>query len=323
MIQTIVGPLSLASCWPHSTVINRSVLVCFACSSENKMSSLHFSSKFSVVEFLGEKSFAAVPSTWLSEEEDKQMSCWPKGHCYIVTLREKTFHLILFIEDYKIANLNVDEARVLSSGQTQSSSCDSENVNSRRNKIHSKNPAETTELPFKAPISAFNFLSPEPTPCSSSSSAVPTDFIPITNSTREEVVSAPDSDINISEVTPFVIHTVPSESDNNVEQFEQGLGDPKSKQILLVELVKFGGVDLTDTTDRILSEVFGHSIALKTSKTGKGDGNQFSFMKWKCFSIIIDAILKNPKCNGKTKLDVEVLGNQLFLKLKIFYRSVT
>ncbi|OXA59910.1 hypothetical protein Fcan01_05831 [Folsomia candida] len=66
-------------------------------------------------------------------------------------------------DDYKRANSNVDEARFLSSGETQSSSSDSENLNSRRNKIHSKNPVETNNLPFKAPGQA--------TPSSSSSSA--------------------------------------------------------------------------------------------------------------------------------------------------------
>ncbi|OXA65194.1 hypothetical protein Fcan01_00771 [Folsomia candida] len=117
------------------------------------MSSPHFSSKFSVVEFLEEKSFAAVPSTCLSEEDDKQMCYWPKVKIF------RSFGS----DDYKRANSNVDEARFLSSGETQSSSSDSENLNSRRNKIHSKNPVETNNLPFKAPGQA--------TPSSSSSSA--------------------------------------------------------------------------------------------------------------------------------------------------------
>ncbi|OXA39439.1 hypothetical protein Fcan01_25747 [Folsomia candida] len=335
------------------------------------MSSPIFSSKFSVVEFLEEKSFAAVPSTWLSEDDDKQMCSWPKGVKLLELIQDskskpkstwKKLEVKIFrsfgSDDYKRANLNVDEARVLSSGETQSSSSDSENLNSRRNKIH-RNPVETSNLPFKPPISAFNLLSGEATPSSSSSSALLTDFTPITNSTTE-VPTAPDCDINISEVTPFVIQTVPSESDNifrervlhyleglktevnllsikvgtllaaknieeedpsfefpllideHVDQFEQWLGDPKSRKILLVDLVKIGGLDVNETTVRILSHVFSHSIALKTSKTGKGDGNKFSFMKWKCSSIIIDAILKNPKCHGKTKFDVEKIIEKWF-----------
>ncbi|OXA45590.1 uncharacterized protein LOC118437911 [Folsomia candida] len=184
------------------------------------MSSPHFSSKFSVVEFLEEKSFAAVLSTWLSEDDDKQMCSWPKGVKLLELIQDsdskpkstwKKLEVKIFrsfgSDDYKRANLNVDEARVLSSGETQSSSYDSENLNSRRNKIHSKNPVETNNLPFKAPILAFNLLSGEATPSSSSSSAL----TPITNSTIEVDPSAHGS---ISEVTPFVIQTVPSESDN-------------------------------------------------------------------------------------------------------------
>jgi len=55
----------------------------------------------------------------------------------------------------------------------------------------------------------------------------------------------------------------------------------------LADLARIGGLDVKDTTSRILGHVFGQSIAEKTSRTGKGAGNKYGFMQLKCASVII------------------------------------
>jgi hypothetical protein len=61
----------------------------------------------------------------------------------------------------------------------------------------------------------------------------------------------------------------------------------------LAALTRIGGLEIQDTTNRVLSHVFGQSIAEITSKTGKGDGNQYGFLKLRCSSIIIGILLNN------------------------------
>ncbi|OXA43045.1 hypothetical protein Fcan01_21942 [Folsomia candida] len=132
------------------------------------MSSPQFSSKFSVVEFL-------------EDSESKPKSTWKK-------LEAKIVRSILW---NRRANSNVDEARVLSSGEI---------------KFIRRIQLRQTIYPLKHQYRAKR-LHPR-------HRVLLTDFTPMTNSTTEEDPSAPGSDLNISEVTQFVIHTVPSESDN-------------------------------------------------------------------------------------------------------------
>jgi hypothetical protein len=46
-------------------------------------------------------------------------------------------------------------------------------------------------------------------------------------------------------------------------------------------------LDLKDETNRILGAVFGQPVAEIISKTGKGQGKKFGFMKLNCSDLII------------------------------------
>jgi hypothetical protein len=52
-------------------------------------------------------------------------------------------------------------------------------------------------------------------------------------------------------------------------------------------LKRIGGLDLKDETNRILGAVFGQPVAEIISKTGKGQGKKFGFMKLNCSDLII------------------------------------
>lgn len=105
-------------------------------------------------------------------------------------------------------------------------------------------------------------------------------------------------------------------------------------------MVKVGGLNIKDATNRVLKEVFSQEIAEITSKTGKGEGNKYAFLKLRCADIIIgrsllfmtskpqiivkslittqqifncsDAVLRQPICQGKTKRDVEAEAERFF-----------
>jgi len=60
----------------------------------------------------------------------------------------------------------------------------------------------------------------------------------------------------------------------------------------LAELVRIGGLNIQDTTGRVLTHVISQALAEVTSKTGKGEGNQYGFIRFKFSSLIIGRALK-------------------------------
>ncbi|XP_035716189.1 uncharacterized protein LOC118439195 isoform X2 [Folsomia candida] len=100
---------------------------------------ISISKKFCVVQFLKENSFAAVPSKWIIEEEGNLMCRWPRGTQLLDLIKNpdsipkktwKKLGIKLFrsfgSDEYELANFNVDQAKVISGGESQSGSLSSD-----------------------------------------------------------------------------------------------------------------------------------------------------------------------------------------------------
>ncbi|OXA56126.1 hypothetical protein Fcan01_09252 [Folsomia candida] len=331
------------------------------------------STKFSVVFFPEEKSVAAVPTTWLTEEKGRIFCKWPKGPNAATVVKDgnsapgkdwSSFPVKIYkglgSDEYSKASANADEARTLTSPSEEEGSPSSiptvSRANSKAQQDSSDSEAEfqanfDKDVPDKSPHGNATLNRVEERSTTPSSSPI-LNF----NITGADGDDGDESQLNYTFTNPLTVISqgfevnvlsylvdikaelsrisaqvsaiaagcestdteeefiLPLNTEAQLEEIELKLHDRSARKSLLTKIVKIGGLEIKDTVERVLTAVFGQKIAEQTSLAGKS--NKFAFNMLALFSIIVDAILKNPRCSNNTQKDVEIEATRWFSNAK-------
>ncbi|XP_035716190.1 uncharacterized protein LOC118439195 isoform X3 [Folsomia candida] len=192
---------------------------------------ISISKKFCVVQFLKENSFAAVPSKWIIEEEGNLMCRWPRGTQLLDLIKNpdsipkktwKKLGIKLFrsfgSDEYELANFNVDQAKVISGGESQSGS-----LSSDKDEVNETVGVKKTNNIISTDLSVSSLTAPpldfnqdlELSPVSPTTSNNLQEPVILVDDQREGFTQNGDNNSqNAPDLsTPILIQTLPSDSD--------------------------------------------------------------------------------------------------------------
>ncbi|XP_035713868.1 uncharacterized protein LOC110857488 isoform X2 [Folsomia candida] len=227
---------------------------------------ISISKKFCVVQFLKENSFAAVPSKWIIEEEGNLMCRWPRGTQLLDLIKNpdsipkktwKKLGIKLFrsfgSDEYELANFNVDQAKVISGGESQSGS-----LSSDKDEVNETVGVKKTNNIISTDLSVSSLTAPpldfnqdlELSPVSPTTSNNLQEPVILVDDQREGFTQNGDNNSqNAPDLsTPILIQTLPSESDKVFQETViKLLVDLKTEVAVLsskvASLTKFGKLD--------------------------------------------------------------------------------